>query len=72
MVQVVDRGTGERLPAQALAQPVQLVFQRLGQVGRANSAHIRRDERPLQEARDQRRVGGRQQAPGRVVGAQAF
>jgi hypothetical protein len=72
VVEVVERRFRESRGAEALAQAIELVFERFGQSACAHHPHIRRDEHALQKARHQRRVLGAQQAPGRVALAQQF
>ncbi len=70
VVQVLAGRLGVGVGAKLLAQSVQLIFQRLGQVGLVHHPHIGCHKHPMQKARHQRRMRRGQQAPSRVALAQ--
>ena len=72
VVQVLGRGLRVGRASALFAQRVQRIFQRLGQVGLPEHAHVGQHEDAVQEARHQRRRIGREQPPGRVLAAQGF
>ncbi len=70
VVQVFAGRLGVGVGADLLAQGVELVLQRLGQVGLVHHPHVGCHKHPVQKARQQRRMSGSQQAPSRVALAQ--
>ena len=70
VVEVLPGTARERLGPQPLAELVEVVLQRRGELGLWQSPDVRLDERPKHEAREERGVVGAEEPPARVRLAQ--